>query len=402
MQLFQSQSVEVSPQVSDNSLESRSRDLIGRGSSLVSSPSSQATSLTVKNYFNSRNQSDGDIEEVWPGGKTREVVNAGREVHGCGSVCPEEDVLYQWRLRRRLEEARREAIFISEQAKQFHHPTAAHNKLSLSTQSHLPTAGRGGRTGLTGIETRSDGMEKVETGLTGVVSGLSGIAGTELTDRDLPHACTCTCTWNCHGNTFQADVVDSHGAGETNIPPGCGEVDQPVSTELGEAKLPSPPLGDTGARLSAESEAGREQATASVHNTAPPDKEDVSNVSKSIPSSSEPMTAVSQCATPPPSGPRAELPAAVTIPHPSGTRAELSAAVTTPPPSGPEEVTKRSSPCGHCVPALSLSLDDKDVSEGEVSVIAVECGDTSHWTITPCGSPDAGLTHSIGPILNEV
>ena len=152
MYFIQEQSyVEVGPRVSDNSLESRSQDLIDRGSSLVSSPSSsQATSLTVKNYFNSEKQPSGDScqkRERQPGAEMK-MVNTGREPMAMGGrpECHEEDILYQWRLRRRLEEARREAIFVSEQARQFHPSPAAHLRSSLwSVESHDRLAAGGGR-----------------------------------------------------------------------------------------------------------------------------------------------------------------------------------------------------------------------------------------------------------------
>ena len=407
MYFIQEQSyVEVGPRVSDNSLESRSQDLIDRGSSLVSSPSSQATSLTVKNYFNSEKQPSGDScqkRERQPGAEMK-MVNTGREPMAMGGrpECHEEDILYQWRLRRRLEEARREAIFVSEQARQFHPSPAAHLRSSLwSVESHDRLAAGGGRrrgreggvkgeacgrTGLTGIRSRSDvigdGLTDIETGLTGSRSGLSGMmihSGTGLTDNDLPrpHACTCTCSGR-HGNTSQADVhvdvVDSHGTGDRRrsqsvtsrgvgsaaplTQDGVRKVDQVVQTSSLKAEasslslhVQSPGL-DSREEMFTESKAERKtansekyrktadisQATvpltsgsgkgvANINNTVPPQQ--------TLPPSSEGRVAVDLATSPPPNGPDARL---------QGTTSQ---STFTSPSCEPEETAEVLSQCDH-------------------------------------------------------
>lgn len=124
---------------------------------------------------------------------------------------PENDILYQWRLKRRLEDARREAKLVSEQAKQFLSPPVRGNikssLLPLQPRKHfscdvLPYTCQPGneinrRTGLTCTGTRQTsvgiggactGIEPnyivTGTGLDGIgteISGFgTGIAGTEI------------------------------------------------------------------------------------------------------------------------------------------------------------------------------------------------------------------------------
>lgn len=322
--------------MSDNSLDDRSQGLIDRGSSLISSSTlSTASSLPVKNYFNSEKQSSVKAKEK----SVTQTEQIPFQVSGGEPLSPEGDILYQWRLRRRLEEARREAQLVSEQAKQFqpqlppppiHAILPRHRHLSCDIV-HCDTCGR-------------QPVNQVHPG-TGLANGFIApvlhqqpASGNEDNDRESDRDT---------GGRVLTKLVGVCSV-EDGIPKSLEmpcirmrdqvvQTDQSLTAEMQEVihkeEDQSLPLHPRGAKFSSPPSEAEEGAT--VNHSVDPETT---------------LTSVTQLDETASGG------------------------------EGAHNPDHREGDCGG--------------GQG--------AGESSYWTITPCGSPESGVPQSIEPLLNEV
>lgn len=400
-------------------MEGRSQGLIDRGSSLVSSPSSSSTasSLATKNYFNSNRQSSGTSKE-----------KVGLINQPLSQLRPDEDILYQWRLRRRLEEARREARLVGEQAKQFHPQPANKRDPSLSplqpqwllaSGSHPTGSEVHTKTGLTDMGTRVSG---IGNRLTSMGNRLSGIGIGLGVDRRNGEVTLVGCTpqvaeidkhkdrGNCFngGSTKLSDlgaVEDDSNELPSGPPTKKDSVaqtdptealcDEPTSKAKGESVCPvrtRTPPSLSGLEAEASRAAAVQYGSASSLSEAGKGPQTTLNQDLIIPSKGaveKPGTVINHCGVPPPSN-LSDVPTAST------------------PSLEPEEDVKDS----RLTPELAASrLEDQStlqqtpsmsLEQGNQGGGSVATGESSHWTITPSGSPDSRRGRSIGPLLDQV
>ena len=409
--------------MSDSSLDSRSQGLINRGSSLISSSSTTASSLPANNYFNSKREPNFKLkEDIAPSERLPGHVNNDGVPSpvtsrcGRGRVNPEEDILYQWRLRRRLEEARREVKFVSEQGSRQFQPPPSHTLTSLAPPQHnrnmtwdiihsddqptknvhTLTTGIASWCGNTSASTKTTGLNNGTTldgtrvpgmetgsvsngmGFTGTGNGLGGgpilhphslsrAAVTKYEDRekdvgtltDLDGVCT-----------------DKHsGLKSPNSSPGVNKKDQVVQTDptftaKEEETTCKESMSTNTENLPPLSEQGEGMGATKSHSTIPPSSKQPEARSSSSDSEEEPETAVNQ--------------------------SMISETTLT-------SVTQLNQPMT-VVQEHTLSLHEDKCHGSDRLDLEQGAGveESSCWTITPCGSPDSGRTHSLGPLINEV
>ena len=415
--LFQSPSyVEASPHVSENSLESRSQGLIDRGSSLISSSSSTDSSLTTKNYFNTNRQSSGKASKGVAPAKPHPPPAVGS-----GPLCPEDDILYQWRLRRRLEEARQEAWLVSKQSKQFHPQPGKvksllspiqPSRLASSDGSYLAVCQTQTRTGMTGLGARLTGTG---TGLTRIESGQTSLETTSAGDPEMgvdggkPHPTQVGVV----KESEERDLTDDRGS--IQLSDVCSlELHDPdrkdglvsMETYRGRDQTLSvhhvttglqPTLrgaekggaGGTTDNFDTPSlcEVKEGQGGATNHNFVPPCTEVQERQRTIINDSTVPRLPSDRGEGPQPLPPQIEP------------KEETSSLVCETTPTGLDvahRTRQTPSPCLEEVKGDGGGYDGCGHQGGGAA------GESSYWTITPCGSPDSGRAHSIGPLLNEV
>ena len=399
--------------MSDSSLDSRSQGLINRGSSLISSSSTTASSLPANNYFNSKREPNFKLkEDIAPTERLPGHVNndgvPSPVTSRCarGRVNPDEDILYQWRLRRRLEEARREVKFVSEQGSRQFQPPPSHTLTSLAPlqhnrtdmtrdiihsddqptkDAHTLTTGIAGNTSASAKTTGLDNWTTLDGGMetggpdmgTGSADNGFGIGGSgtglsqdavtkhEHREKDI-------------GTLTDLDGVctDKHGGLKSpSSSPRVNKKDQVVQTdpvfiakeeETGYKESMStntenlPPLSEQGEGLGATKN----------HSTIPPSSKQPEARSSSSDSEEEPETAVNQSMI---------------------SETTLTCVTQL---NQPTTVVQVHTPSLH--EDKCHGSDHLDLEQGA----GVE--ESSYWTITPCGSPDSGRTHSLGPLINEV
>ena len=409
--------------MSDSSLDSRSQGLINRGSSLISSSSTTASSLPANNYFNSKREpnfilkEDKAPTERLPGHMNNdEVPSPVTSRCGRGRVNPDEDILYQWRLRRRLEEARREVKFVSEQGSRQFQPPPSHIVTSLAPPQHnrnmtwaiihsddqstkdvhtlttgiaswcgntLASAGLDDGTTLdggmkTGIPGMGTGSASYGMGFTGTGNGLGG--GPILHPYPLSQAAVIK-----HedkekdiGTLTDLDGVVRDKYGGMKSPNSSHRVnvkDQVVQTDPAftakeEETTCKESMSTNTENLPPLSEQGEGQGVMKSHSTIPPSGKQPEARSSSSDSEEEPETAVNQ--------------------------SMISETTLT-------CVTQLNQPT-IVVQAHTLSLHEDKCHGSDRLDLEQGAGveESSYWTITPCGSPDSGRTHSLGPLINEV
>ena len=412
--------------MSDSSLDSRSQGLINRGSSLISSSSTTASSLPANNYFNSKREPNLKLKEDkapterLPGHVNNDGLPSPVTSRcGRGRVNPEEDILYQWRLSRRLEEARREVKFVSEQGSRQFQPPPSHTVTSLAPPQHnrnmacdmihsddqptkdvhtvttgiaswhgnaLASANTNGlnygttldgglMTGVPGLGTGS-ARNRMGTG-TGLDSGivepilhpypLAQAAVTKHEDREK----------NIGTLTDLCGVCsDKHGGLKSpNSSPRVNKKDGVVQTDptfsaKEEETICKESMSTNTENLSPLSEQGEGMGATKNHSTSPLLSKQPEAWSSSSNREKELEISVNQ--------------------------SMISETTLT-------SVTQLDQPTTAVQAHTPIVQEDKchgsdrlDLEQG----VGVE--ESSYWTITPYGSPDSGRTHSLGPLINEV
>ena len=299
---------------------------------------------------------------------------------GRGSLNVEEDILYQWRLRRRLEEARREAK--SEGTRTTH---VQQTTLDTGMETGIPDLGTG------------QGTSSIRTGRIGrpmepVLSPLAGAAVTKCAEREevigtLTGLGVVGSSSEEHGRvespTPSSTTTTSSSSAGVNKKDEVVEIDrssshtctaeeeqhtqmdkQQTSTNTGTENLTPDPLGE-----------GEEEGLGASQNqnTIPPSSRGPEDRSSSSDVEGEPKTA----------------PVNQSVISESTLTSE----------------TQLNQPTTVVLQAHTPSLhgDGYHGNDGLDLEGGAGVEESSYWTISPCGSPDSGQTPpSLGPLINEV
>ena len=311
-----------------------------------------------------------------------------------GSVNVEEDILYQWRQRRRLEEARRDAK--SEETRTQVHTTT----LDAGMETGIPGMGTGpDRTGIrmNNKATKPDSIgSRPDNAGMGIAAGIGTGLGVGIVEPMLAPYWLAGAAVTKHeerekeiGTLTDLGVVcssrEEHGgvkspSGSTSSSPRVNRKDEVVGTDCSshictvkEQQLHTtdkqPTITENLIPLSQQQQGEEELGATKNQSTIPPSSKgpETGSSSSDIEDETE-TTPMNQSMI------SESTPISVT---------QL---------NQPKAVIQAYTPNLHGDRYHGLDL------EGGISV-----EESSYWTITPCGSPDSGQTpHNLGPLINEV
>jgi hypothetical protein len=304
------------------------------------------------------------------------------------AVSVEEDILYQWRLRRRLEEARREAK----------------SEGTRRTQVHPNTPDPGMETGVPGMGT-GQGMSNIGTGLVGRIMDpmlapypLAGSAVTEHEERekligiltDLGVIGSSSCSEGHGGVTSPSTSSSTNPSSSSSSSPRVDKKDEVVGSDFTSHTCTAKEEQLTSADNKHQSSTNTEKLTPGPLSQGEEEKEPGGCKNQnSFPHSSEG----------PEDGSSSSNVEGEPKTAPTNQRMISESTLTS--------VTQLNQPTTVLQPHTpSLHGDGYHGNDGLDLEGSVGVEESSYWTISPCGSPDSARAPyhpgSLGPLINEV